>query len=90
MKILEPNLRKKYFRLFAVFLVIVILLSVLKYSSFVSIPTNVPTKYPADGLIGWWRFDDGAGAIAADSSEIGSTGSLVGSPIWVSGVMAVH
>jgi hypothetical protein len=34
------------------------------------------------GLVGWWKFDETEGAIAADSSGNGHRGSLRGNPIW--------
>jgi len=37
------------------------------------------------GLVGWWRFDDGAGASAVDSSGDGNTGTLVNTPTWTTG-----
>ncbi len=33
-------------------------------------------------LIGWWTFDDGAGAMAVDSSGNGNDGTLIGDPAW--------
>jgi hypothetical protein len=40
----------------------------------------------ADGLdpnlIGWWRFDEGAGTTAADSGVNGLDGALVNGPVW--------
>jgi hypothetical protein len=36
-------------------------------------------------LIGHWTFDDGSGAIAADSSGNGNDGVLMGDPEWVAG-----
>jgi hypothetical protein len=42
---------------------------------------------PHPGLVGWWRFDEGSGTIASDSSGNGNTGTLQGSPLpsWVAG-----
>jgi chitodextrinase len=37
------------------------------------------------GLVGWWKFDEGAGSTAADSSSFGNTGTLVSSPVWAAG-----
>ncbi|MEM7386548.1 MAG: LamG domain-containing protein, partial [Verrucomicrobiota bacterium] len=34
------------------------------------------------GLAGYWRFDEGAGAVAADSSGLGNDGTIV-APTWV-------
>ncbi|MCH8219285.1 MAG: hypothetical protein IH892_21230, partial [Planctomycetes bacterium] len=36
-------------------------------------------------LIGWWKFDDGSGNIAKDSSGNGNDGTLMGNPQWVPG-----
>ena len=41
------------------------------------------------GLVGWWRFDEGSGSTAADSSGESNNGTLNGSnglPTWASGV----
>jgi len=35
-----------------------------------------------DGLVGWWKFDEGAGTIAADSSGTGNDGTLHGPVEW--------
>jgi hypothetical protein len=42
---------------------------------------------PHPGLVGWWRFDEGSGTIASDSSGNGNNGTLQGSPLpnWVAG-----
>ena len=34
---------------------------------------------------GWWKFDDGGGTAAADSSGKGYPGTLVNGPAWVAG-----
>jgi len=34
-------------------------------------------------LIGWWRFDEGAGTTATDSSGKGNDAGFAGSPVWV-------
>ncbi len=36
-------------------------------------------------LVAWWRFDDGSGTIAADSSGTGNDGALQGGAQWVAG-----
>ncbi len=38
------------------------------------------------GLVGYWRFDEGTGEIAFDSSNNGNNGTLIGNPIWTDGV----
>ncbi len=42
----------------------------------------------ADGLIGWWKFDDGTGTTAKDSSGLGNDGTFgtEGTPTWVDGI----
>jgi hypothetical protein len=35
-----------------------------------------------DGLAGYWKLDDGAGAVAADASGYGRSATLVNSPTW--------
>ena len=38
-----------------------------------------------DGLVGYWKFDEGAGDEAGDSSEAGNHGVFVGNIEWVEG-----
>lgn len=43
-----------------------------------------------DSLIGWWKFDDGSGSVAVDSSGHGFDGTLVGAdglPVWSGGLV---
>jgi hypothetical protein len=40
---------------------------------------------PHPGLVGWWRFDEGTGTVAGDSSGNGNNGTLINSPTWVTG-----
>ena len=44
--------------------------------------TKAPTK---TGLVGHWTFNEGTGTRANDSSGLGNTGTLVGSPTWTTG-----
>ncbi len=37
-------------------------------------------------LVGWWRFNDGSGTTALDSSGNERHGVLVNNPLWVSGI----
>ena len=39
----------------------------------------------AAGLVGWWRFNEGSGDTADDSSGNGHHGTLLGNPEWVVG-----
>jgi len=46
---------------------------------------NSATHAITNGLVGWWKFDEGNGTITADSSGFKHTGSFLNSPTWVSG-----
>ena len=37
------------------------------------------------GLVGYWKFDDGSGTTAVDSSGSGNNGTLTGGPTWTTG-----
>ena len=37
------------------------------------------------GLVGWWKFDEGSGTTAYDSSGNGHDGTFMGDPQWVAG-----
>ncbi len=37
------------------------------------------------GLTGYWKFDDGSGDTAIDTSGNSNSGTLINSPIWISG-----
>jgi len=39
---------------------------------------------PHPGLVGWWRFDEGSGTVAGDSSGNGNSGTINGAT-WVNG-----
>jgi hypothetical protein len=38
-----------------------------------------------DGLVGWWKFDEGSGTVAYDSSGNGNDGNLTNGPTWETG-----
>ena len=40
---------------------------------------------PDPDLLGWWKFDDGTGTIAVDSSGNGNDGVFIQDPDWVAG-----
>ena len=48
-----------------------------------SLATVAQAQDPA--LVGWWKFDEGSGAVAADSSGNGNDGTLNGPVEWVEG-----
>jgi hypothetical protein len=39
-------------------------------------------------LVGWWKFDDGSGTTAVDSSGNGNHAALIGTVEWVEGIIA--
>ena len=45
------------------------------------------TAGAAAGLVGWWKFDEGAGTLARDSYGLGNDGTLRGGTQWVPGIM---
>jgi hypothetical protein len=40
-----------------------------------------------EGLVGWWRLDEGVGATVSDAANVGHTGVVHGLPKWVAGKM---
>ena len=51
---------------------------------------NFVSHYITNGLVEWNKFNDGAGAIAADSSTNGNTIPLIGSPSWGSNYLILN
>ena len=49
-------------------------------------PTSTPIPSQQDPIV-WYKFDEGSGAIAADSSGNGKNGTLVNGPTWVGGAI---
>ncbi len=48
---------------------------------------NLQVEDPTEtNLVGYWKFDEGQGTTAADSSGSGHTGTLTGSPKWTTTV----
>src|SRR5262249_538542 len=45
--------------------------------------TDRPTRFECP--VGWWKFDEGSGTLASDSSRNGNVGTLVNGPRWVAG-----
>jgi hypothetical protein len=43
------------------------------------------TEAADPNLVGWWKFDETSGMVAADSSGSGYDGSLMGDPQWAAG-----
>lgn len=42
---------------------------------------------PREGLVGYWKLDEGQGAIVLDSSGLGANGEVIGGANWVDGYM---
>ena len=40
---------------------------------------------PTRGLVGWWKFDEGRGTVARDSSGRGNHGKIIGGTRWARG-----
>jgi hypothetical protein len=53
--------------------------------SFVLVLSMALTSTTKAELVGWWRFDEGSGTIANDSSGNGNDGTFNGDPQWVVG-----
>jgi len=53
--------------------------------SFALLLGMVPTRVADADLVGWWRFNEGSGDTANDSSGNGHHGTLLGNPEWVAG-----
>ncbi|MBW8042178.1 MAG: hypothetical protein FVQ85_19565 [Planctomycetes bacterium] len=46
--------------------------------------TEIEYQYN-QGLVGYWRFDEGSGTTTQDSSGAGNTGTLINGPVWTTG-----
>jgi prepilin-type N-terminal cleavage/methylation domain-containing protein len=55
------------------------------YPHLYSVGTNKRLIDQAQGLVGYWPFDEGSGTIAKDYSGNGNDGTLVNGPTWVDG-----
>jgi hypothetical protein len=51
-----------------------------------------PAQSSESSLVGYWKFDEGTGTIAHDSSGNNNHGTINGGPIWVDGIsgLALH
>ncbi|MCP4262977.1 MAG: LamG domain-containing protein [Planctomycetes bacterium] len=52
---------------------------------FVLVLSLVLTSVVKADLIGWWKFEEGSGTLAADSSDFGNDGTVNGNAQWVEG-----
>lgn len=51
----------------------------------VEVGSDINLWAQATGLVGYWKFDEGAGTTANDSSGKGNHGALISNPRWVDG-----
>ena len=63
--------------------------SVVVSNDFGSVESRVVEVLISDsllnGLVGWWKFDEGSGTVAYDSSGNGNDGNLNNGPTWTTG-----
>jgi len=52
---------------------------------FILVLSLVLTSVVKADLIGWWKFEEGSGNTAFDSSDYGNDGTIDGNPQWVDG-----
>ena len=59
--------------------------AVLLFMQMLLVVVAIATPAEAQSPVGWWKFDDGAGGTAADSSGNGHNATLVNGVSWVTG-----
>ena len=63
--------------------------SVIVSNDFGSVESDLTEVFVKDGilngLVGWWKFDEGSGTVAYDSSGNGHDGNLTNGPTWAAG-----
>jgi flagellin-like protein len=57
----------------------------IKITSPSGFSTSKKAPDPCSKSVGCWKFDEGSGTVAYDSSPYGNTGTLVNSPTWTTG-----
>jgi hypothetical protein len=63
---------------------------VVTNASTLATPTTTPNAGQVSGgsgLVAQWKFDEGSGTIACDSSGNGNTATLVNGPLWTAGIV---
>jgi len=45
-------------------------------------PVEAVLEGSGSGLVGWWKFNEGTGTTASDSSGSGYNGTFTGAPTW--------
>src|SRR5450759_5412343 len=51
----------------------------------IEVGTNLSLSPFTHGLVGYWKFDEGTGTNATDSSGMGNNGTLTNGPTWTTG-----
>ncbi len=59
----------------------ILLIASIIVSTLASFSHQIEAETPS--LVGYWRFDEGTGTVASDSSGNGNTGTLINGPRWV-------
>lgn len=52
-----------------------------------AVGVGVAQEIPREGLVGYWKMDEGDGTLTADSSGFGADGTLEGAAFWTDGYM---
>ena len=52
---------------------------------FIALGMTYSQDIPTEGLVGYWKMDEGEGAVAGDSSQFDAHGDLIGTVDWVDG-----
>ncbi|MDD4870298.1 MAG: hypothetical protein PHR77_07035 [Kiritimatiellae bacterium] len=73
-----------YHKMPTVQIIVTIIISVLALNVMSGEVKADDVKTVERGLLGWWKFDDGSGGEAIDSSGIGNSGDITGAE-WVEG-----
>src|SRR5439155_4513515 len=56
------------------------------YNPSAEVSASFTQAITSSGLVAYWKFDEGTGTTAADSSGNGNTGTLVNGPVWTAGI----
>ena len=82
-----PKRKKLLFGAVAICVVLIAGLAVWSQTGKTAEAAIIVAPAPPSGCVGWWRFDEGIGIVAGDSSGNGNAGALQGNPTpsWVAG-----
>lgn len=68
-------------RLMPIWLAAILLFPILSSTAL----ENSQAAIATNGLVGYWKLDEGSGLTALDNSGNGNTGTLINGPLWVNG-----